>query len=305
MPFLLLAAVAALASTPLATPPAPPPTPATGTEAGTAEAGPAGETVQWAQSFPDAVARARAMPHGRILVEFTETGCETCAYMARLIHPSTSFYAFTRDKVPVQVSRNSDEGKKLAQELGVSVVPAWVVLTPERLVCGFQEGTTSQSGWIQTFVETERSWAEYLHRLDEERERPGDTDLVFAVAQETFKRLGDGLAEPRFRRLSTDPKATPEIREKSLAYLATIELDSGRLDEAAADLKTLAATTKDPVLRERSELRLADIEIGRGNRAGAIDRLEQFKKDHPVSPRIPQVDELLNKLRGSSTTPVK
>jgi predicted negative regulator of RcsB-dependent stress response len=287
----LFVAALALAPAPQAAPQAPP-SPGTGS----AKAAPAGRDVVWASSFEEAVAKAKEMPDGRILIEFTEPRCGECMRIEALVVPSTSFYSFTRDKVPVKVDRSTDDGRKLADRLGVNAMPAWAVVTPDLLLCGIQIGNTNQYGWITTFTRTEQSWAAYRKKLDDEKKDPSNEDLVFDIAQETFKRGGDKLAEPRFRKLATSA-SKPMLKEESLAYLASIELDSNRVDEAARDLDTLLAIGKDAELHEKAQLRRADVDIARGRGDLALKRLAAFKKEHPGSPRVKEVDAILAALK--------
>jgi len=127
-------------------------------------------------------------------------------------------------------------------------------------------------------------------------EEPADLALVFTIAEETYKRGGDELAEPRFRRLASTESAGPKIRERSLAFLASIEMDQKRIPEAERDLKALLATATDGALRERAELRLADVEIAKGRNDLAIGRLRQFRKDHSSSELVSEATRLLQRL---------
>jgi outer membrane protein assembly factor BamD (BamD/ComL family) len=60
-------------------------------------------------------------------------------------------------------------------------------------------------------------------------------------------------------------------------------MNTRRLDEARGHLETLLRTGKDPVLRERAELRLVEVEIGKDDPAAARARLDRFVKAHPGS----------------------
>ena len=181
------------------------------------------------------------------------------------------------------------------------IVPAWVVITPERLLCGMVSGPSSQADWFARWGALEKDWATYKKVLAFEAENPQDRELAFAVAEETYRRLGDGLAEPRFARVGYDPAASLEVRERSLGYLASIALEDKRLDDAEKALTTLLGISKDPALRERAELRLAEVEIGRGHKEKAIERLVAWKAAHPGSAATAHVDGLLGALRSGKT----
>jgi predicted negative regulator of RcsB-dependent stress response len=254
----------------------------------------AGTQVEWARTWDEAVTEAKKLKDPRILVEFVDEKCGDCVRIERLVIPNASFAAYTRDKVPLRLKYGSPEAKKLTAKLGVDSLPAWAVVTPELLVSAVLIGSTNQAGWFETFSRAEVLWREYKKKLAAEQANPGDEELVFSVAEETFKRGGDGLAEPRFRRLVKSAK--PELRERSLAYLASIELDSDRVQDAARDLDDLLASVKDPVLRERAEFRRAEVEIALGRRDLAAKRLAAFKKDHPGSELVKDADVLLQRL---------
>ncbi len=266
---------------------------------GSATAGAAGQDVFWAETWPKALESAKKMRNGRILVLLGEEDCGDCQRMEALILPSTSFFSFTRDKVPVRLDWREGDGKMLAERFGVPNVPAWLVVTPDLVVSGFQSGVISQQGWFETFTATERSWGGYLKMLADEQADPSNSEVVFAVAQETFKRRGDSLAEPRFTRLSKDARTPPALKDQSLAYLATIQLDSNRPNEAAKTLDTLLATSKDPKLLERAELSRAEVEIALGRKDVAVKKLEEFRAKHPASPLAKDAEELLKRLGGS------
>ncbi len=250
----------------------------------------------WATSFAGAVDRARSMPNGRIFVELLEEPCPQCERMASLVYPSASFRAFMRDKVPVSLLRGSPDGARLSERFGVRSSPAWLVLTPDLLLAGKQEGASNQSTWIDRFIATERDWALFRQKLAREKAAPDDLEASLAVGEEAYRRYGDAMAEERFRRVADDPKAPNDLRERALSFLASIALENRRFDEAETDLKKILATTKDPVLRDKAELRLADVDLGRGDRLKAAERLGAFLAEHPKSSLRPQAEELLKAL---------
>lgn len=257
---------------------------------------PQDEPPVWATTFPEAVERARALHDGRVFVEITDASCSECDRMQKLVYPSASFRALMRDKVAVSLDRSSADGERIAGRFGIRSAPAWLILTPDLLLCGLQEGATNQPTWMARFAASEQKWAQFRKKLDDEKKSPGDFALVFEVAQETYARGGDQVAEERFRRLAVDAKAPAELREKSDAYLAAIALDSRRFDDAQKSLERILATSKNGSLREQAELRMADVEVGRGERAKAVDRLRRFLEKNGASPLRPQAEELLKAL---------
>jgi hypothetical protein len=272
-------------------------------EKGSAMAGAAGLEVLWASRLAEAVEGAKRLRDGRILIFFVEPDCGQCKRMEALVVPSTSFYAYTRDKVPLYEDVSTKEGKELAQRLRIRGTPTWIVVTPELLECGRQEGPASQQGWVDAFIQVERGWAGYRKALADETADPSNPQLVFEVARQTYQRGGGPQAEARFQRLARDPKAPAAIREQALGFLTALEMESGRFDDAVTHLDTLIASAGDPVLRMRAELRRADVEIARGRKDLATWRLKEFVKAHPDAPLAAEAKALLDALQGKTPAP--
>ncbi|MGZ6988316.1 MAG: thioredoxin fold domain-containing protein, partial [Thermoanaerobaculia bacterium] len=135
-----------LAQQPASPPPATPSPAIETSEKGSAVPAPAGLEVLWSRTFAEATQSAKSMKDGRILIFFVEPDCGQCQRMEALIVPSTSFFSFTRDKVPLYEDVSTPEGKDLAHRLQVRGVPTWILVTPDLLECGRQEGPTSQQG---------------------------------------------------------------------------------------------------------------------------------------------------------------
>ena len=289
-----------LAQQPASPPPATPAPVLEPAQTGSALAGAAGLEVLWARTLSEATEGAKRLKDGRILIFFVEPNCGQCDRMEALVAPSTSFYAFTRDKVPLYEDISTAEGKDLARRLRIRGAPTWIVVTPDLLECGRQEGSTTQQGWVQAFIEAERGWARFKRAAAAEAENPGNAPATYEVARQLFERGGREQAESRFRRLAVDPKTQPEMREQVNAYLASIDLDAGRLDEATELLDGLIASAKSPKLRERAELRRADVEIARGRKDLATWRLNEFLKAHPDSPLAAEAQALLEALKGKA-----
>lgn len=261
--------------------------PSTGTDA----------PLDWAETMPDALKRAAALDGGRLLVEIRDAQCPECERMEKLLYPSASFRGFLKDKVPVRLLRGTSDADRLVARYRIRTTPAWLVLSTDLMLCGKLEGDTNQSTWIESFFESEKAWAAFLRAIDEEKSGPADPARTFAVGEEAYRRYGDVMAERRFRKVADDAAAPSELRARSLAYLASFALEARRFDDATKALEKVLATSNDPALLERAELRLADVEIGRGNRPNAAARLQAFVEKHPQSPLKPQAEELLRLLR--------
>jgi len=252
--------------------------------------------IEWAETMPEALKRAGALDGGRLLVEIRDAQCSECERLEKLLYPSASFRGFLKDKVPVRLVRGTADADKLFARYRLRTTPAWLVLSTDLMLCGKLEGDTNQSSWIESFFQSEKGWAAFLRAIDDEKANPADPARSFAVGEEAYHRYGDVMAERRFRKVSENEQAPAELRAKSLAYLATFALEARRFDDAAKILEKVLATSTDPTLLERAELRLADVEIGRGDHPKAAARLKSFVEKHPQSYLKPQAEDLLRLL---------
>ncbi len=232
-------------------------------------------------SLPRAIEESKKRGNCRIFVFFDAKECSDCERMNALVLPARIFREVVEDKVIVRVDVNSEEGARLGEEYGISSAPAWIVMTPDGLLSWLQKGMTPQGAWLELLSRSEESWTAYQKLVAEAAENPNDGAKVFESARETFRRHGDAQSEKSFSRLVSDPSTPAPILEQSLAYLATIEMNQKKLDEARVHLEALLKIAKDPALRERAELRLVEVEIGKENGAAASARLERFAGSHP------------------------
>jgi hypothetical protein len=234
-------------------------------------------------SLSRGIEEARKRGSCRIFVFLDAKECGDCDRMNSLIIPARIFKDVVEDKVVVRVDVNSEEGARLGEAYGISSAPAWIVMTPDGVLSWLHKGMTPQAAWLELLSVSEDRWNLYQKMLAEETANPTDGKRAFENARETFRRHGDAQAEKGFRRLVGDPSTPLPIREQSLAYLATIEMNGKRLDEAREHLETLLKIGQDPALRERAELRLVEVEIGKNDAAAAKRLLDQFVKAHPDS----------------------
>ena len=260
----------------------------------------------WADTLDEGIARARNLRSRQILVSLSGKDCGPCDRMDALILPARAFDTLFEGVALVRLDWDSPDAKTIAERYQISAPPAWVWLTADGLLVGLAGGSSSQAQWFEAMGATQAAWQKYQAKLDREKADPSDRALVYEVAVETWKRGGEEAAEARFRRLAADPKAPASTRSGSLAYLATIELDRGRANAAEVFLKELLATSEDPAMKERAELRLADVQVMKKNIPLALQLLKKFRKDHPDSPLVAEANKLIAALqRDPAPAPAK
>ena len=140
--------------------------------------GPSTRRPAWASSFAEAVERARAIKDGRILVEFATSRCPELRPDGEARLPGGFVPGLHARQGRRSSSRSADARGKARSPSGFGVrsAPAWLVLTPDLLLCGKQEGESNQSGLVRAVrSRSERGWAAFRRKLDEEKKAPADT----------------------------------------------------------------------------------------------------------------------------------
>ena len=150
---------------------------------------------------------------------------------------------------------------------------------------------------MRRFIRGERGWQGFRRAQAAENEKPGDPppSTRWRASSSRGARATRPKAVPPTRGRPEDAR---RIREQSTAYLASIDLDAGRVDDATRLLDDLAATAKDPQLRERAELRRADVEIARGRKDLAAVPPQGIPEGAPDSPLAVEAQALLDALQG-------
>lgn len=258
---------------------------------------------RWKGTVAEGVAEAKTLKSPELLVEIVGKSCGQCDRMDALILPAQAFQDAFGEKALVRIDWESADAKALATRFGLPGPPAWIWMTADGLAISIIAGPSNQGQWFSSIADSLALWTSYQELLAREQKDPSDRALVYEVAVETWKRGGESSSEPRFARLAADAKATPAIRCGSLAYLASIEMEAGRVDAAEGHLKQVLALSDDLALKEKAELRLADVEILRNNRPKALALLRKFKEDHPNSTNLPEVDYLIQALQKPGPSP--
>jgi thiol-disulfide isomerase/thioredoxin len=283
-------------------PPQPPPvsTPGAETPGTAAPAVMSPGNARWAAS-PDE-AKARAAAEGKfVYVEFDAPDCGHCQRMDTLLYPAFQFEAVLLPMVPVKVALASPEGRELARRYGIRDTPAVLVTTAEGRLVFLMQGFTNAPEFyrhIQQDTETYRAFAKRIDAQDISR-LPAREALD--TGRELYQRSDPGAALPRLKRAAT--AASPAVRDEAREILAAVELDLGQHANSKRTIDRLLATTKDARRRERAELFRAQLPLAENRPAEALALFRKFQRDHPNSPYIGQVNEMLARLTQPPSNP--
>ncbi len=290
-PLLLSAqAPAAPAQTPppVETPAEPPPTPVVRSPG----------NADWAPTVGEA--RRRAAEQGKfVFIEFDAKGCGNCQRMDQLLYPAFDFEALLIPMVPVKVSLDTPEGKELAAQRAITDTPAILIESPDGRLVFLMQGFTSAPDFYSHVHQDLDAYKAFARKVDAQDISKLSGREAFDTARELYERGDSAAALPRLRRAISAPGGTTVLREDARELLAAVELDGRDVAASRRTIERLIATTKDPKRRERAELFRAQIPLAENKPREAYALFLKFEKDHPDSPYLPQVRELIARMKGS------
>lgn len=258
--------------------------------------------ARWAQTAEEA--RQRAATEGKfVFLEFDRPKCGLCHRMDSLLYPAFDFEALLIDMVPVKLNIDSLEGKAAAQRYGVQQVPAILITTPEERLVFLMEGFRNTEDFYPHVREDTAKYRK-LARLIEAQDIPHlSVQEALGSGLELYQRSDPAAALPRLKRALAAPKLTPAMRDEALEVLAAVEFDLGQIRASRQTIERLIATTKDRLCRERAELFRAQIPLAENKPEEAAALFRKFQKDHPTSPYMEKLNELLARAANPVLSP--
>ena len=258
--------------------------------------------ADWASNVNEA--RQRASAQGKfVFIEFDRNGCGGCQRMDVLLYPAFDFEALLIPMVPVKVMIDSEEGKELARRHGVTDVPAVLIESPEGRHVLFMQGFSSAPDFYAHVKSEMTEYKAFARRVEAQDISKLSAREAFDTGKELFARGDSASALPRLKRAAADPAATTVLREDARELLAAVQLDGGDASGSRQTINRLIETTKDNSRRERAELFRAQIPLAENRPAEALALFRKFQKDHPTSPHIEQVRQLVQRLEERASKP--
>ena len=303
LPLILMAAVGATGATASSVTPKPAPTSKPAEVPAAAMSVPPGPgNVIWATSLDEA--HDRAEREGKLVFfEFTKEECGNCQRMDSLLYPAFDLEALLVSSIPIKIDLESPEGKAIAARYSIEEAPAVLITTTQGRLVFLMQGFMNQGEFFRHAngaLEGYRKWAKEIAAQDVAKL---SAKQAFDSGNELYHRSDPAAALPRLRRAVATPGLSQKDREDTLELLAAVELD---LQQPAASRKTigsLLATTRDRQRRERAELFLAQIPLAENKPAEALALFRKFQKDHPTSPHIERVNQLVQRLQERVAKP--
>jgi hypothetical protein len=260
-----------------------------------------GKTI-WAVSLEDAIQRA-AREGKFVFFEFVKKGCGNCQRMDALLYPAFDFEALLVPMVPVKVSIESPPGKEFGARYNIEDAPAVLVTTSEGRLVFLMNGFFNQGDFFRHANAAVEGYRKFARQIESQDIAKLSAKEAFDTGNELYYRSDPQAALPRLQRAAAAPGASASQREDALELLAAVELDLGQVAASRQTVERLLTTTKDRVRRERVEIFRAQIPLAENRPAEALALFRKFQKDHPTSPNISRVNDLVHRLEERVKTP--
>lgn len=301
LPVVLFAALALpqKAATPAPAPPAPASPDAVAPTSSDTVLGPG--KVLWATSAGEAAERA-TKENKFVFLEFVKKECGNCKRMDGLIYPAFDFEALLIPMVPVKVDLESPIGKEFAARYGIEDAPAVLITTPEGRLVFLMAGFYNQGDFFRHAGTAVDGYRKFARQVDSQNIAKLPAKEALETGTELYRRSDPGAALPRLRRAAAAPGATTAQREDALELLAGVELDLGQAATSKQTIERVLNSTKDRARRERAEIFRAQIPLAENRPLEALALFHKFQKDHPSSPHIQRVNDLVQRLEERTRT---
>ncbi|MEP6471775.1 MAG: hypothetical protein ABJC28_07130, partial [Acidobacteriota bacterium] len=257
--------------------------------------------VLWATSAAEAAERA-TQENKFVFLEFVKKECGNCKRMDGLIYPAFDFEALLVPMVPVKVDLESPIGKEFAARYGIEDAPAVLITTPEGRLVFLMAGFFNQGDFFRHAGTAVDGYRKFARQVDSQNIAKLSAKEALETGNELYRRSDPGAALPRLRRAVAVPGATTGEREDALELLAAVELDLGQAATSLQTIERLLKSTKDRARRERAEIFRAQIPLAQNRPLEALALFHKFQKDHPGSPHIQRVNDLVQRLEERTRT---
>src|SRR6185503_16623234 len=248
--------------------------------------------VLWATSAAEAAERA-TKENKFVFLEFTKKECGNCKRMDGLIYPAFDFEALLVPMVPVKVDLESPIGQEFGARYAIEDAPAVLITTPEGRMVFLMAGFFNQGDFFRHATVAVDGYRKFARQVDSQNIAKLPAKEALETGNELYRRSDPGAALPRLRRAVAVPGATTAQREEALELLAAVELDLGQAATSKQTIERLLTSTKDRARRERAEIFRAQIPLAENRPLEALALFHKFQKDHPTSPHIQRVNDLV------------
>jgi thioredoxin-related protein len=247
----------------------------------------------WNKSYADAMKKAKS-GNQLVFVDLFADWCGWCHRMEQEVFPSEIFQKATDKMVLLRLNtEDGGDGTKFAQRFNVTSLPTFLILAPDDTVAGVLRGYAPAKEFVTEMQNTQAKYRDFQKRAESEETFGNDYKKRLDLAVEYMQHFAFTQAETRFRKLTTDPKAPADIRDRSYYELAVNQAFQNRLGDASATLNAFSKIQNKGESYERGRLLQAQMYWQQGNLMAASNELRQFKQRFPSSPLKDNADQML------------
>jgi len=186
----------------------------------------------WNKSYADAMKKAKSA-NQLVFVDLFADWCGWCHRMEQEVFPSEIFQKATDKMVLLRLNtEDGADGTRFAQKFNVNSLPTFLILTPEDTVAGVLRGYAPAKEFVNEMQNTQARYRDFEKRAANEATFGNDYKKRFDLALEFTEHFAFTQAESRFKKLTGDPKAPADIRDRSYYELAVSQVLQNHLDEA-------------------------------------------------------------------------
>ncbi|HKO57932.1 MAG TPA: thioredoxin fold domain-containing protein [Thermoanaerobaculia bacterium] len=247
----------------------------------------------WIKSL--VTAQKKAKDNKRLIfVDMFADWCGWCHRMEQEVFPSAAFQMATDDMVLLRLNtEDGGEGTQLAQKLGVTTLPTFLVLTHDLTVAGVIRGYSPPNDFVKMLTDVEKQYNNFLKLQADEPKFGDDYGKRLQLAQALHARQKVKESETRLKKLVIDAKAPTAVRDQAYLELAMVMFEGRRYDESLKTIREFTKVQSKGDLLERARMLGAQVYTIQGNYLAAANELRSFKATFPNSPLIKSVDLLL------------
>lgn len=229
-----------------------------------------------------------------ILVDMFAEWCGWCHRFEREVFPAEAFQTATKDIVLLRLNtEDGGEGTQYARKYGITSLPTFVLLTPDLTLAGTIRGYAPAPQFVNLLNETKRKYDAFARASKNEASLAKDYPARLDLAKEYMSRTEYDKSEPRLKKLLTEKGVPAAIRDEASFQLAATYVMQNKLDDALKTINQLTSLSKTGDFVERSKVLAGQIYLQQGNLLGAANEFRNFKKNHPNSPLIANVNAWL------------
>ena len=228
-----------------------------------------------------------------ILVDMFAEWCGWCHRFEREVFPSEVFQKATEDIVLLRLdTEDGGEGTVYARRYGVTQLPTFVLLAPDLSLAGTIKGYAPPAQFVAYLNKTRGDYEAFAKKVKNEASIK-DPKQRLELAKEFLSRGSYDKSEVRLKKLTAEKAVPVAVRDEAYYQLAMSYVMQNRFDEGLKTVRALTAISKAGDSVERAKLLAGQIYMQQGNLLGAANEFRSFKKTHPNSPLVRNVDAFL------------